>query len=153
MGGVVLKTMGAGGGAAPLRGVRVEELSDTRAILERYRDAVRLRQVEPGRELEAVAAAERALRLADRNPAGFWAALVRRGQWLLLERRDLEAARRRMESPETITSADADVLSALRAYLRRSGYRVNEFDSLRQRYGWTRERYEAARAALSARET
>ncbi len=83
-----------------LRKVRLEDLSDARRLDVLFTQACRLRLVACGEaaQLRFHAAAAHALRLGKQNPAGLFAAIVRRGLWSFLSVADEDQARHRLAS-------------------------------------------------------
>ncbi len=79
-----------------LRDIQLIELQDAKCLDLRYREAIRLRLISesPAERLRFFAAAAHASRVATRNTAGLFAAVIRRGLWSYISQADEDQARR-----------------------------------------------------------
>lgn len=149
--------------------VVVEDLRDTARTLRLFDDAVEdgfVRRCEADR-LKVVAAAERALRVADKNPCGFFVKLVRGKLWHHVNQDEEERARVRIRRhtfertplvavpfvfdarPSEQLSMDAKVVAAVKRTLARHRVDVDPFEALRgERPDWTYERWLRAETEL-----
>lgn len=87
-------------GRPALSNVVAADLTDTRRLLELFRQAVAVGRL-PGSEharLQFVAAAEHARAIGTRNPFGLFAAIVRRNLWHVITQGDEDAAARRIKA-------------------------------------------------------
>lgn len=98
-----------------LQGLKADDLHSLSRLQALFRRAVAARLVAGSESgwFDFVGAAVHARRVADRNPAGLFASIVRRGQWLYITAADEEAARRwirgirrQMEDPLDEVEAD-----------------------------------------------
>lgn len=151
--------------------VVVEDLRDTARTLRLFHDAVEdglVRRCEADC-LKVVAAAERALRVANRNPCGFFARLVRGQLWHHVNQEEEERARVRIRRhtfertpllavpfvfdarPSEQLSMDAKVVAAVKCTLARHRVDVDPFEALRrERPDWTYERWLRAETELAS---
>jgi hypothetical protein len=155
-----------------LADVRLEDLKDTGRLLELHRQAVDQGVVTPSDSdrLNFVAAAERAVEVGKSNPPGLFAYLVRGGLWRYLNQGDEDRANARLKAHRRATEppgepcrivappasspgspggpSDAEVVKAVRAAAIRAGVFKDPFPEFARRWGWSRERYDAALAAM-----
>lgn len=153
-----------------LKHVAMEDLRDTARTVRLFEYAAKeglVRRCEADR-LKVVAAAERALRVANHNPCGFFATLVRRRLWHHVSQEEEERARSRLRRhtfehtfpvafppvsdgrPREQLSMDAKVVAAVKRTLARHRPDVDAFEALRQaRPDWTYERWLRAEGELT----
>ena len=123
--------------------------------------------------LKFFAAAEHALAIGKGNPPGLFAWLVRNGCWRYLTSADEDAARRRLklhdfgpprgQTPSALPSFspskpidpgladDARIVKVIREAAIKAGLFRDPFPAFQARYGWSRERWDAALDELGLR--
>lgn len=98
-----------------LRAVQLADLRSPNRLRVLFEEAVRAGFVRrcQADEFRFAAAAERALRLGTRNPAGFFATVIRRGLWHVISQADEDAAKRRAaDSSRPPSRTDSERLPA-----------------------------------------
>jgi hypothetical protein len=117
--------------------------------------------------LKFVALAEHARSVGQSNPAGLFAALLRRGAWAYITQSEEDAARRKLKAhlwgarstisapvskrpPVIGLSSDARTVREVRRALTAAGYRGDAFPQVRREDpSWTRSRWDAALCELA----
>jgi len=148
--------------APKLAAVRFEDLKDTGQLLDLHQQAVARKSINAGEgnRLRFVAAAEHALMIGDRNPAGLFAWVVRGACWRYITAEAEDRARERLRvhdfgparmSAATIhlgssrsvgPSGDARRVKEFRDLYIRSGIFRDPFPEVSKRYpDWTLERW------------
>lgn len=154
-----------------LKHIVMEDLRDTARTVRLFEEAVKeglVCRCEADR-LKVVAAAERALRVADRNPCGFFAKLMRERLWHHVDHEEEDRARQKLvrhfvgQTPPPVAtllrdayapselSMDAKVVAAVKRTLARHRVDVDAFEALRrERPDWTQSRWRRAESELAS---